>query len=71
MPTQDKKYISSTPGKNTLKNPFIIYADFECLLHPLITCDNTEENSFTIKKNIHRPSGFSMLTSYPFDKSLN
>ena len=71
MPTEDKKYISSTPGKNTLKNPFIIYADFECLLYPLSTCDNTEENSFTIKENIHRPSGFSMLTSYAYDKSLN
>ena len=71
MPTEDKKYISSTPGKNTLKNPFIIYADFECLLYPLSTCDNTEENSFTIKKIIDRPSGFSMLTSYAFDKSLN
>ena len=37
----------------------------------LSTCDNTEENSFTIKKNIHRPSGFSMLTSYAYNKSLN
>ena len=71
MPTEDKKYISSTPRKNTLKNPFIIYADFECLLYPLSTCDNTEENSFTIKKNMYRPSGFSMLTSYAYDKSLN
>ena len=40
-------------------------------MYPSITCDNTEENSFTIKKNIHRPSGFSMLTSYAYDKSLN
>ena len=71
MPTEDKIYISSTPGKNALKNPFIIYADFEFLLYPLSTCDNTEENSFTIKKNIHRPSGFSVLTSYAYDKSLN
>ena len=53
MPTKDKKYISSTPAKNTLKNPFIIYAYVECLLYPLITYDNTEENSFTIKKNVH------------------
>ena len=29
---EEHKYISSTSGKNTLKNPFIIYADLECLL---------------------------------------
>ena len=71
MPTDDKKYITSTPGKNTLKNLFIIYADFECLLYPISTCDNTSNNSFTIKKNIHKPCGYSLLTSYPYDKSLN
>ena len=71
MPTEDKKYICSTPGKNTLKNPFIIYAYFECLLYPLITYDNTEENSFAIKKNVHQRSGYSLLTSYAYDKTLN
>ena len=40
-------------------------------MYPLSICDNTEENSFAIKKNIHRPSGLSMLTSYAYDKSLN
>ena len=30
MPDEKNKYVSSTPGKNTLKNPFIIYADLEC-----------------------------------------
>ena len=29
---EEHKYKSSTSGKNTLKNPFIIYADLECLL---------------------------------------
>ena len=71
MPTEDKKYISSTPAKNTLKNPFIIYAYVECLLYPLITYDKTEENSFTIKKNVHKRSGYSLLTSYAYDKTLN
>ena len=71
MPEEDKRYITSTPGKNTLKNHFIIYADLECLLFPISTCDNTEDNSFTIKKNIHKPCGYSLLTSYAYDKSLN
>ena len=53
-----------------MKNPFIIYADLECLLYPISTCDNTPNSSFTIKKNVHIPCGFSMLTSYAYDKSL-
>ena len=71
MPTEKNQYVSSTPGKNTLKNHFIIYADLECLLYPISTCDNTPNNSFTTKKNVHIPCGFSMLTSYAYDKSLN
>ena len=71
MPEEKNKFISSTPGKNTLKNPFIIYANFECLLHPMSTCDNTPDNSYTTKKVIHIPTGFSMLTSYAYDKKLN
>ena len=35
------------------------------------TCDNTPDNSFTIKKNVHTPCGYSMLTSYAYDKTLN
>ena len=58
-------------GKNKLKNPFIIYADLEWLLYPISTCDNTPNNYFTIRKNVHIPCGFSMLTSYAYDKSLN
>ena len=34
MPTEDKKYIYSIPGKNTLKILSIIYTEFECLLYP-------------------------------------
>ena len=68
MPEEKNKFIiSSTPGKNTLKNPFIIYTDFETILKPISICDNTPDNSFTTKKNVDTPCGFSMLTSYAYD----
>ena len=35
------------------------------------TCDNTPDNSYTTRKNVHTPCGFSMLTSYAYDKNLN
>ena len=53
MPKDKNKLISSTPGKNTLKNLFIIYADIECLLKPISTCDNCADNYFTIKTRKH------------------
>ena len=71
MPEDKNKFISSTPGKNTLKNPFIIYADIECLLKPISTCDNSADNSFTIKTSKHVPSGYSILVSHAYDKTKN
>ena len=44
------EYIESTPGKNTLKMPFIVYADLECLLIKKSSCDNTYDKSFGDKK---------------------
>ena len=32
LPKPEKRYLSSTSGKNSLKVSFIIYADLECLL---------------------------------------
>ena len=69
IPEDKNKFISSTPGKNTLKNPFIIYADIECLLKLISTCDNGADNSFTIKTSKHIPSGYSMLISHAYDKT--
>ena len=71
LPDEENKYISSTSGKNTLKNPFIIYAGLQCLFFNMDSCENTNNNSFTECKSLHIPSGFSILTCYSFDKSQN
>ena len=71
MPNEENKYISSTSGKNTLKTPFIIYADLECLLVKMSSCENTPIKSYTEKKALHIPCGYSILTCYSFDKTLN
>ena len=74
MPEEKNKFISSTSGKSTLKNPFIIYADTECILTPINTRDNNANNatsSFTIKTSKHIPSGYSLLVSHSYDKTLN
>ena len=61
MPDDDNKILKYVPGKNSLKVPFIIYADLECLLQKIESCQNNPKKSYTEKKAVHRPSGYSLL----------
>ena len=69
MPDVDNNILESKPGKKSLKHPFIIYADLECLLLKINTCNNNPNKSYTTAKASHKPSGYSLLTSCLFDKS--
>ena len=71
MPYEDNKILTTTPGKNSLKVPFIICADIECLLQKISTCQNNHEKSYTEKKAVHKASGYSLITCCSFDKSEN
>ena len=35
------------------------------------SCENSDTNSYIEKKSLHVPSGYSIITCYSFDKSLN
>ena len=67
MPVEDNKILKYNPGEKSLKVPFIIYADLECLLKKI----KTYENNKTEKKAIHIPSGYSLVTCCSFDKLKN
>ena len=71
MPTKDNNIIKYNQGGKSLKLPFIIYADLECLLEKINTCYNNPEESSTTKINKHTPSGFQIITHCSFDKSKN
>ena len=71
MPDESNKTLKYVPGKKSIRVPFIIYADLECLLKKINTCQNNPEKSYTEKKAVHKPSGYSLLTCYSFDKSKN
>ena len=71
MPTKDNNIIKYNQGEKSIKLPFIVYADLECLLEKMSTCYNTSEESSTTKINKHTPSGFSIFTHCSFDKSKN
>ena len=51
--------------------PFTIYADFECLLEKISTCQNNPNKSSTTKINKHTSSGYSIFTHCSFNESKN
>ena len=63
MPNEDNKIIKYNQGEKSIRSPFIIYADLECLLEKMSTCHNNPEESSTteINKHKHTPSGYSYL----------
>ena len=69
MPTKDNNTIKYNHGEKSIKLPFVVYADLECLLEKISTCYNNPEESSTTKINKHTPSGYSIFTRCSFDKS--
>ena len=58
MPTKDNNMIKYNQGEKSAKLPFIIYADLECLLEKMSTCQNSPEESSATEINKHTPSGY-------------
>ena len=71
MPNEDNKIIKYNQGEKSIRSPFIIYADLECLLEKISTCYNTFEESSTTEINKHTPSGYLLFTHCSFDKTKN
>ena len=70
MPKEHEK-IKYLPGEKSLKVPFIIYADLECLLKKMRSCKYNPENSYTEKKFKHKPSGYAWCSICSFDDTKN
>ena len=71
MPTKDNHIIKRNNGEKSMKVPFIIYANLECLLEKMSTCINNPNESSTTKINKHTPLSYSIFTSCSFDESKN
>ena len=71
MPNEDNKIIKYNQGEKSIRSPFIIYADLECLLEKISTCYKNFEESSTTEINKHTPSGYSLFTHCSFDKTKN
>ena len=71
MPTKDNNKIKYNQGEKSIKLPFVVYADLECLLEKMSTCQNNPNESSTTEINKHVPSGYSLFTHCSFDKTKN
>ena len=69
MPTKDNNIIKYNQGEKSIKLPFLVYADLECLLEKMSTCQNNPNESSTTEINKHVPSGYSIFTHCSFDQS--
>ena len=53
MPTKDNNTIKYNQGEKSIKLPFVVSDDLECLLEKMSACYNNLEKSSTTKINIH------------------
>ena len=71
MPTKNNNIIKYNHGEKSMKLPFVIYADLECLLEKVSTCINNPNESSATKINKHTPSAYSIFTHCSLDESKN
>ena len=58
-------------GEKSLRTPFVIYADLECLLMKQQSCQNNPNKSYTERKAIHEPCGYTINLVSSFDSEQN
>ena len=68
---ENNKILKYNHRKKSLKAPAIIYADLECLLEKMHSCQNNIEKVYTEKKTKHTPSVYSLFTNCLFDETKN
>ena len=71
MPIKGNNTIKHNHGEKSIKMPFTIYADLECLLEKMSACQNNPNKSCTTKISKHTPSSYSIFTHCSFDESKN
>ena len=69
--SKEHEKIKHLLGGKSLKAPFIVYTDLECLLKKMSSCKNNPENSYTEKRAKHKPSGYAWCSICSFDDTKN
>ena len=67
MPNENNNTLKYNHGEKSLKVPFTIYADLECLLIKQQSCQNNPNESYTERKAMHEPCGYALSLISSFD----
>ena len=71
MPTKDNNTLKYNHGEKSLKAPFTIYADLECLLVKQQSSQINPNDPYTEKKAMHGPCGYSLDLVSSYDSKQN
>ena len=71
MPAEKNNTLKYSEGTRSLKMPYVIYADLECLLLKKQSCRNNPDKSYTEQKARHEPCGYSLDLVSSFDIKEN
>ena len=61
IPKQGENKMEFKNFYKQMKARYVVYADFECILRKINTCEPDNKQSFTIKTEKHEPCGFSYM----------
>ena len=64
MSTKDNNTIKYNQGEKSIKLPFVVYADLECLLEKIGTCQNNRNELSTTEINKHTIGLFIIYTLF-------
>ena len=71
MPCEENMLLEFTRHLKSIKAPFLIYVDLECLIKKIKGSKNNSEKWFTTKISEHTLCGYSMSTICEFDDKKN
>ena len=73
MSTKNTNKLKCNHGEKSLKEPFVIYTDLECLLIKQQSCENNPNpsESSTERKAMHKPCGYTLSLICSFDSKEN
>ena len=61
MPKEGENKMAFQNFYKQMKAPYVVYADFECIVKKIHTCEPDNKKSFTVKTEKHEPCGFSYV----------
>ena len=61
MPKEGENKMAFQNFHKQMKVPYVVYADFECIVKKVQTCEPNNKKSFTVKTEKHEPCGFSYV----------